>query len=254
MNKAVTIIFLALIASIIAVWYKAHHPTPTQTIDVNTLIVGTNAEYAPFSFVKDGTITGFDIDLITQVAARLDKTIQMHDMPFDALIPALQTGTIQIIAAGITPTPERAQRVIFTKPYLTGDQLAIVSPASKPLTTLEQLKDKTVTVNEGFTADYFMSKIEGPNLIRFATPLESFMALESGRADAFVAAQNTVKPFIEHYGTQKFSVTPIPETNDEYALAISKRYPELLEPIQKTLDALIADGTLQKLKEKWKLN
>lgn len=254
MNKTVIIIFLALIASIIAVWYKAHHPTPMQAIDPNSLIVGTNAEYAPFSFMKDGIISGFDIDLIHEVAARLGKTIQMHDMPFDALIPALQTGTIQIIAAGITPTPERAERVIFTKPYLTGDQLAIVTPASKPLETLEQLKDKTVTVNEGFTADYFMSKVEGPQLIRFATPLESFMALESGRADAFVAAHNTVTPFIEHYGAQKFSVAPIPETNDEYALAISKRYPELLEPIQEALDAIAADGTLQKLKEKWKLS
>ena len=62
------------------------------------------------------------------------------------------------------------------------------------------------------------------NLIRFATPMEAFMALDSNRVDALVAAQNNVKPFLEHYGANKFTVATIPGTSDEYALAISKKY------------------------------
>lgn len=253
MNKTVPILLVSLLVSFILVWRLANRsPSETRQTE-NILIVGTNAEYAPFSFVQGKTVTGFDIDLIEEVAKRLNKTIQLQDMPFDGLISSLQLGSIQVIAAGITPTAERAERIIFTKPYLTGDQLLIVSRADAPLKNINALKGKKVAVNEGFTADYYMSKIPGIDLTKFATAIESFMTLESGRVDALVAAQNTIKPFLDHYGAQNFSVSPIPGTTDEYALAISKKYPELLEPIQKAIDDMAADGSLEKLKEKWGL-
>jgi polar amino acid transport system substrate-binding protein len=252
MNKITPFLLFSLAASIVAVWYLASKSsTQSRQISEKTLIVGTNSEYAPFSFMENGSVAGFDIDLVNEIAHRLGKTVDWHDMPFDSLIPALQTGSIQVLASGITPTPERAERVIFTKLYLTGDPLLIVSPANKPLTTVEQLTDKQVAVNEGFTADYYLAKIEGPILIRFASPIESFMALDSNRVDALVSAQNNVKPFVEHYGKEKFSIAAIPGTTDQYALAISKKYPELLEPIQKALDDMQADGTIDALKKKW---
>lgn len=253
MNKTVPVLIISLLISFILVWRLAHKPTSNSPQTENVLIVGTNAEYAPFSFMRDKIITGFDIDLIYEVGKRLNKTIELKDMPFDSLIHALQVGSIQVIASGITPTPERAQRILFTKPYLTGDQLLIVSKAEKPIKTIKELTDKKVVVNEGFTADYYMSNIKGPELIKLATAIESFMTLDSGRVDALVAARNTVNTFLEHYGTQKFFVAPIPDTTDEYALAISKKYPELLEPIQKALDQITADGTLDALKKKWGL-
>ena len=181
----------------------------------------------------NGGVTGFDIDLVNEIAHRLDKAVDWHDMPFDGLIPALQTGSIQLIAAGITPTSERAEHVLFTKPYLMNDPLLIVSLAGQPLTSIEQLTGNQVAVNEGFTADYYMAKIQGPILVRFASPIESFMALDSKRVDALVSAQNNVKPFIQHYGAQKFAVAPIAGTTDQYALAISKKYPKLLNRYKK---------------------
>ncbi len=253
MNKIVPFLLASLLVSFILVWRMANRPSTQTRQPENVLLVGTNAEYAPFSFVQGKTVTGFDIDLIEEVAKRLGKTVQLQDMPFDGLISSLQLGTIQVIAAGITPTAERAERILFTKPYLTGDQLLIVSRADAPLKTVEQLKGKNVAVNEGFTADYYMSKISGIELTKFATAIESFMTLESGRVDALVAAKNTVKPFLDHYGAQNFSVSPIPGTTDEYALAISKQNPELLEPIQNAIDDMAADGTLEKLKAKWGL-
>jgi polar amino acid transport system substrate-binding protein len=253
MNKTVPVLIISLVISFILVWRLANRSPIETRRPENILVIGTNAEYAPFSFVQGKTITGFDIDLIEEVAKRLNKTVQLQDMPFDGLISALQLGSIQVIAAGITPTPERAERILFTKPYLTGDQLLIISPAGAPIKNLDQLKGKKVAVNEGFTADYYMSKIQGPELIKFATAIESFMTLESGRVDALVAAKNTVKPFLEHYGAEKFFIVSIPDTTDEYALAISKKYPELLEPIQKAIDEITADGTLEKLKKKWGL-
>lgn len=218
------------------------------------LLVGTNSEYAPFSFMENNQIVGFDIDLVTEIAKVMGKTLELQDMPFDALIPAMQTGQLQIIATGITPTEKRAQQVNFTKPYLKGDQLLIVSLAAQPFKSVSDLTNKKVAVNEGFTADYYMSTITGPLLVRFSSPIESFMALTSGRIDALVAAENNVKPFLNHYGADKFSVAVIPDTTDEYALAISKKYPELAGQVQDAIDTLQANGTLDTLKQKWKLN
>ena len=263
MNKLVPTLVLSLIASIFIMWYLAiKSPAPGRHIADNILVVGTNTDYQPFSFMEDETIKGFDIDLINEVGNRLGKKIELRDMPFDALIHALQTGSIQVIAGGLTPTPERAQRVIFTQPYLSGDQLFLVSPAHMPIKSLEQLKNNatsTLAVNEGYTADYYVSHyyktdLNAPQITRFATPMESFMALNSGRVNALVAAQNTIKPFIEHYGARNFTLAPIPDTTDEYALAISKKYPDLLIPIQQALDEITRDGTLEQLKKKWKLD
>lgn len=219
----------------------------------NLLIIGTNSEYAPFSFMENNQIVGFDIDLVTEIAKVMGKTLELQDMPFDALIPAMQTGHLQIIATGITPTEKRALQVNFTKPYLKGDPLLIVSSPKSPIKTVDELKNKKVAVNEGFTADYYMSAIKGPQLIRFASPIESFMALASDRVDALVAAENNVKPFLNHYGATKFSIAHIPDTTDEYALALSKKYPDLVTQVQEALDTLQANGTLDALKQKWHL-
>jgi ABC-type amino acid transport substrate-binding protein len=229
-------------------FFKNHNGTPA-----NTMIVGTNTDYYPYSFIQDNKPAGFDIDLMNHIATRLGKSIKWQDMPFDALIPAAQLGQVHIIAAGITATPERAQRILFTKPYLQQDPLLIISHKETPVTNVFNLAGKTVAVNEGFMADLYMSKIPGINLLRLATPTEAFLALQSNRADAFVGAQTSVKPFFDKYGTDNFSITPIPDAADSYSFAVSPTYPELLKQVQQVLDELEKEGVIAQLAKKWKL-
>lgn len=258
MKKTSVYIIIALVlATSAAIWYRAEktitrHAAPSQ----DTIIVGTNAEFQPFSFKHNDIITGFDIDVITEVLKRLGKEIVFKDMPFDALIPEIQLGNIHVIAAGITPTQERAQRALFTKPHLSGDPLAIVSLKNNPpLTSLEELQGKTVVVNEGYTADSFMSEQPGISLIRLSSAAVSdgMLALNSGKADAFVTALHPMKPYFEKYDINSFNVTPIAGTEESSAFAVSKHYPELRDSIQITLDRMEDDGTLAALKTKWNL-
>lgn len=252
-------LFIA-IASILAlsalIWHKAEKKI-TSSSSIETVIVGTNAEFQPFSFKEDETVTGFDIDVITEILARLNKKMILKDMPFDALIPEIQLGNIQVIAAGITPTPERAQRALFTRAHLAaGNPLIIITRKEQPLTILDELINKTVVVNEGYVADSFMSEQPGVNLIRLSSAAVSdgMLALESGRADAFVTALYPMKPYFEKYDADTFSITPIPGTEETSAFAISKHYPELRDSIQSTLDRMQEDGTLATLKNKWNLS
>lgn len=253
MNKKIALIVMLIVITGLLFWYKVQKRSSIAPASSNTIIVGTNAEYPPFSLMQNDTISGFDIDLIQEIVKRLNKKIDLKDMPFDALLPAAQVGSIQVIAAGITATPEREQTLLFTKPYLSGDPLVIITVKSKDnaVAGVEDLTGKKVVVNEGFVADFYMSDIQGPELIRLPTVTEGFLALTTGRADAFVTARNSAQPFFDQQGDQNFTVIPIEGTSDNYSLGISKKYPELLEPIQKVLDAMQQDGTIQVLKDKW---
>lgn len=255
-----TSITIALIVIVSAfTWYKAQQtPTDTsRTKNTNTIIVGINSEFPPFSFKEDDAFIGFDIDVIQEVCKRLKKEIIFKDMPFDALIPEIQVGNIHAIAAGMTPTEERAKRTLFTHPHLTGNPLVIISTKKgQPLTTVADLAGKTVVVNEGYIADSYMSEQPKVDLLRLSSNLVSdgMLTLQTGRADAFVAALYSIKPYFEKYDINDFYVTPIPNTQETSAFAVSNYYPDLRRDIQVILNEMEQDGTLTAIKTKWNLS
>lgn len=216
----------------------------------DTLIVGTNAEFPPFTYVENKTIIGFDIDVAKAVANKLGKKVQFKDMPFDALIPEVVLGRVDFVAAGMSATEERAKRVSFTNSYLPADPLVILS---KQKFTLSDLKGKKVVVIEGFTADSFMSTQKGSTLIRLPTQADGFLALKSGRADAFITAQNTVFTFMEKQDAAQYQMTIIEDTGETCAMMVPKQNKQMLADIQKALDELESEGTMTQLKMKWKL-
>jgi polar amino acid transport system substrate-binding protein len=215
------------------------------------LLVGTNAEFPPFCYIENKTIVGFDIDVVTEVAKRLGKTAKIKDMPFDALLPGIALGSLDVVAAGMSYTEERGKRALFTKSYLNGN---LVILASQQSLGLENLKGKTVVVVEGYTADAKMSSCQGIKLLRLPTQADAFLALKSGRADAFVTASNTVKPFLDLQDSSKYPITPLEGTGESCALVIPLTKRELLVKIQEALDAMEQDGTLAGLRNKWKLS
>jgi len=260
-KKSLYIIIATIIITSVFVWYRAEKKIITSK-PIETVIVGTNAEFQPFSFKQDEAITGFDIEVIAEVLKRLDKKMIIKDMPFEALLPEIQLGNIHVIAAGITPTPERAQRALFTRPHLTGNPLAIItllrqgSEGQAPITTIEDLAGKTVVVNEGYVAYSYMSELPAINLIRLSSAAVSdgMLALESGRADAFVTALQPMRPYFSKYDINNFYIATIAGTEESSAFAVSKHYPELRDYIQVTLDRMQSDGTLDALKRKWNLS
>ncbi len=219
----------------------------------NVLIVGTSADFPPFSFRgADDAITGFDIDVIKEVAKRLSMTIDLQDKPFGTLLPQIELGQIHAIAAGMTPTEERAKHVRFTRPYLSSNPLLIVTRSgSDKVTGLEDLKGKNVIVNTGYTADLYMSPMTDITLLRLPRVADALTALEQEKADAFVTAAFTIKPYVKD-GDTRFEFFRLTETDEQNALGLSKNLPEeFVQKVQNALDAMEADGTLDALKKKW---
>ena len=228
--------------------------SPKIRPDNSKLAVGTAADFPPFAFFEDDKMVGFEIDIVNEVAKRLGKEIEIENRPFDILLTELQSGRLQVVAAGLTATEERAKRVNFTKPYLKGEPFVVMTLKKHPaITDMKDLNGKSVIVNDGYTADMYMSEIKGPLLTRRQAPAEAILALKNGHAFAFVTALNTVKPFLDQFGRDEFNLFKIPDTEENCALAISKKHPELLPEVQKVLNAMIKDKTIEQLKKKWKI-
>ena len=86
-------------------------PAAASEARVGVLRIGTESSFPPFAFRDDtGNLAGFDVELAKTVASRLNKEVVFVDMAFDALLPALSAGKIDMIAAGLSVTPERSKR------------------------------------------------------------------------------------------------------------------------------------------------
>ena len=114
-------------------WFpKTGNPAPMPTIPLTgnkgVLRLGTSSVTEPFSFVDgSGGIVGFDIELARYVAKKLDMKLEVVNMEFGAMIPALISGKVDMIAACITITDERAKKVLFSDPYYIGGIAAVVN-------------------------------------------------------------------------------------------------------------------------------
>jgi polar amino acid transport system substrate-binding protein len=248
LNKFIAIVMVATVVAM-GRYFKA----PQKTAD-SEVVVGTSADFPPFSYIDEsGTIVGFDIDLIREIFARLNRAYRIENMPFETLLPTMQFGSIDMIASGMSPTPERAARVAFSESYLQADPLTIVTRVDSSIDSLEDLSGKHVAVNQGYVADMQLSKHPEITLVRLPGMSDAMLALKHGKVDAFVTGARTIRPLQGALGKDALRIVPIAEMREETAFGISKNRPDLVEKIDTVLRDIADDGTLSALIEKWHL-
>lgn len=148
-------VFFVVLAAIMIILQLPQQVCATEQKD--TIVVGTNAEYAPFEYLdSNGNLTGFDIDLMNAIAKEENVNIKWVDLPFDSLLGSIEAGDIEAIAASIAPTKERAQSVDFSDVYYTGSQ-SIVYRTGDEYTDFSELTGKTIAVLEGSQSDLIAS-------------------------------------------------------------------------------------------------
>ena len=106
--------------------------------DAEVLTMGTNAAFPPYEFYENETIVGIDAVIAGLIADELGMKLDIQDMDFDAIIPAVVSGKIDMGMAGMTVTDERLQSVSFSESYATGVQVVIV-PEGSPIESVDQL-------------------------------------------------------------------------------------------------------------------
>ncbi len=249
-----TLLIAAICCLSIAFFYSRFSCKKPDIVE-NHIIVGTNAQFPPYEFWKNSELVGFDVDLMNEIGFRLDKKIVFKDVAFDSLLLEIQAGSVEVIASAMNPTFERSKKVNFTQTYLESDPLVIITLAENPLEKIDDLFGKNVTVNDGYTSEIYMkskSDLYGIYLNRLPTPAEALLDLMHKKSFAFVSSFNSIKPFLDQYGIGNFSLLVL-EQKETYALAVSRCHPSLFESLQKVLDEMKHDGSLEKLKIKWQL-
>lgn len=208
--------------------------------------MGTNAAFPPFEYTLGTEVVGFDVTVSQLISRDYGKKLKVVDMNFDGLIAALQSGSIDFIAAGMTATEERRKNVDFSEPYYLSKQTIIIKASDKTVASVNDLKGKVVGVQAGTTGELFATEeIEGLNVKSFKTGIDAALALKNGAIEAIIIdelpAQEIVRRNVE------LKLVDDDFYTDEYAIAVKKGNTELLNSINKTIEKIKADGTYQKL-------
>ncbi|MGN0801686.1 MAG: transporter substrate-binding domain-containing protein, partial [Candidatus Faecivicinus sp.] len=170
-----------------------------------TLKMGTNAAFPPYEYYDDETndIVGIDAEVAAAICEKLGYDLEIVDMDFDSLIPAVANGKIDMVLAGLTVTEERKQNVDFTTSYATGVQVVIVKEDS-PITSVDDLfaegANHKVGVQQGTTGDLYCTwdiADEGLGSVEpFKTGTDAVLALTSGKVDCVVIDNEPAKNFV----------------------------------------------------------
>lgn len=220
-----------------------------------TIIMGTNPEFPPFEFIgDDGKVDGFDVALVKEIAKRMDAELKIDNMEFASLIGALSNGRIDLIAAGMTVTEDRAKEVDFTESYFTATQMIIV-PVDSKIEGTDDLKGKVIGVQEGTTGDLIISEDEVEDdekeynvadVQRFKKGIDAVLALMNGRVDAVVIDSNPAKEYVKANEGKIIAIESGMDPED-YAIAVKKGNSELLKSINKAIAEIKEDGTYDDL-------
>jgi len=223
------------------------------------LRIGVDLEYPPVQFRdKNGNPTGFDVDVATMVAKDLKVKPVFVDMKWDALIPALLSGKVDILWAGHTNTPERALAVNFS-PRLEKTDVVLIVKKDNNMTTLKQIDtpDNTITCLLGSTSEKAAKMIFQKAKIRSLPEQQgTFMEVESGRATACMTDLYQAAPYTrKHAETTKIMTDEQGENivvSREYGhAAMRKGDLDLWIWVINWVDYYRASGTLDALEDMW---
>ena len=176
-----------------------------QVKEKGKLVIATSADYPPYEFHKeiDGkdTIVGFDIMIAEEIAKELGVELEIKDMKFDGLLPALQSGNVDMVVAGMTATEERQQAVNFTESYYNGEISILINKKDlDKYTTLESLKSVKIGAQKASLQENFaIETIEATNMKLLSKIPDLILELKNGNVDAVVVTKQSVTGYLKQY-------------------------------------------------------
>ena len=227
-----------------------------KTVEDGKLIMATNAAFPPYEYIEGGEIVGIDAEIAGAIADKLGLELEIVDMEFDSIIESVKGGKADIGLAGMTVTDERKEDVNFTATYATGVQVIIVTEDSK-ITSVDDLfaegASTLIGVQRNTTGDLYTTwdlEDEGKATIeRYSKGADAVQALKTNKVDCVVIDNEPAKAFVAENEGLKILETEY--VQEEYAAAMSKDNTALYEAVDGALKALIADGTIQGIIDKY---
>lgn len=219
------------------------------TVVAGKLTMATNATFPPYEMTTDsGEIEGIDVDTAKAIAEKLGLELQIDDMDFDAALLSVQQGKADIVMAGVTVTDERKAVMDFSDSYATGIQ-SIIVPNDSDIASPDDLAGKKIGTQRGTTGYIYCSDDFGEDsVVAYDNGLTAVQALNNGQVDAVVIDDAPAKEYVAANPGLKVLDTSYAE--EDYAIGMAKGS-ALEDTVNKALEELKADGTLQSIVDKY---
>ncbi len=217
------------------------------------LIIGLEAAYRPFEYVdQDGQITGVSVEIGRRIAEKMGRKVEFRNMQFDGLIPALQTGNIDMIISSLSATDERRQSIDFSDPYVkTG--LSVLVSAKSPIQTVADLKTpgRRIAVRISTTGETWSKKnLPDAKFVGLDTDGACVLEVVNGSVDAWVYDQISVMNYHAQHPEQTRALLA-PLRVEEWAVGLRKDSAALKAIVNDTLAAMRKDGAFNRIAEKY---
>lgn len=228
-----------------------------QIKEKGNLVIGTSADYPPYEFHKviDGKdqIVGFEMEMAKEIANELGVTLEIKDMKFDGLLPALKSGVVDMVVAGMSPTEERKKAVNFTDTYYNGEHTVLVKKENlDKFNSIESVKDVKIGVQKSSLQEQIaIDKLKASNIKGLSKISDVVLELNNGNVDAIVLSKETTKGYLKQYPNIADANIDLGKDNTEgSAIAINKTEDmSLVKEVNKAINKLVKENKINKFVE-----
>jgi len=246
------LIFLVIMASVLAGCGTKDDTDAEENKDTteNTaateskLIVGTEAGFAPYEYMKGNDVVGIDMDIAKAIADSMGKELEIKNMEFDGALLAVQNGTIDFVAAGVSVDEKRQKVMDFSIDYVNSTEVVVVNKENPMVASVEDLAGKIVGVQQGNIADFYVEEnIETKEIKRYTKFAQAAEDLKNGKIDCIVMDQFPAEDMVA--ANPKLIILDSTLFEDKYAIAVKKGNTELLDQINTVIQQLKDDGKIE---------
>ncbi|MCM3171737.1 ABC transporter substrate-binding protein/permease [Paenibacillus sp. MER 99-2] len=214
------------------------------------LVLGTSADFAPYEFHKvingKDEIVGFDIEIAKEIAADLGAELVIEDMGFDGLLPALQSGRVDLVISGMTPTDERKKSIDFSDTYYKSKQVIMIrTEDTNKYQTMADLQNEKIGVQKGSIQETIGQGISGAKLTALDKISDIVLQLQTKRVNAAIVEDTVAAGYLDDV----IGLAPIvvDEEQVEAAIGIRKGNTELLNAVNSTLERLKSENRIEEM-------
>ncbi len=218
--------------------------------DPNTLRVGTEGTYSPFSFQgPDGKLTGYDVEVIQAVGAKLGKQVEFVQTPWDAIFAGLEAKRFDLVANQVTINDERKAKYDLSQPYTVSEGVIVTRADDTTITGLADLRGKTTA--QSATSNWAqVARDAGANVESVEGFVQAVQLLKDGRVDATVNDTLAVAEYQKARNDSAVKIAGTTGDTSEQAFAALKDSGVIVD-VNRALDELRADGTLKRISDKY---
>ncbi|MFB3161203.1 amino acid ABC transporter substrate-binding protein [Neobacillus sp. 179-J 1A1 HS] len=219
--------------------------------DDGKLLIGTEGTYAPFTFHDEsGNLTGFDVEIATEVAKRLGVDPEFKETQWDAIFAGLDAKRFDMIANQVGIRPDRQEKYDFSDPYITSAAVLIVHKDNNEVKNFEDIKG--LNAAQSLTSNYGdLAKKNGANLVSVEGFTQSVELLASKRVDVTINDRISFLDYTKQRPDAPIKIAATSEDASASGLMFRKGSDKLVAEVNKALTEMVEDGTYKKISEKW---